>query len=222
MAKETSLEVFQQFYDKLVNILPMKDPIFIAQLFSHRLLPDNLKDCVESQTTQALKASCFLDQMIRPSVTTGIGNSFDELLSVMKDSEYQSVNELAELIKASLRDPDCHGSSDSISEPACKKQKSSQIDVCRLKARYCRLLPTSKADWPVHQVTQYIRLALVEKEDVTLGDDHLNELTKLTLQGDVDSILKVKEPLHDLRDIFHYQNKPCPRLILIMGGPGKF
>ena len=71
-------------------------------------------------------------------------------------------------------------------------------------------------------MTKYIRLALVAKEDVTLRDDDLSELTKLTLQGDIDSILKKKEPLHDLRDIFFYQNEPCPRLILIMGGPGEY
>ena len=107
------------------------------------------------------------------------------------------------------------------SEPAPKKQKSTQIDVCRLKARYCRLLPTSKTDYPKHKVTRYIRLVLIEKEDVTLRDDHLDELTRMTLQGDIDKILKKKEPLNDLRDIFHYQDEPCPRLILIMGGPGE-
>ena len=111
---------------------------------------------------------------------------------------------------------------DCTKEPASKKQKHNQLDVHRLKARYRRLLPTSKTDWPKHKVTQYIRLAIIEKEDVTLRDDHLSELTKLTLQGDVDSILKKKEPLHDLRDIFFYQNESCPRLILIMGGPGEY
>ena len=112
--------------------------------------------------------------------------------------------------------------SEHISEPAPKKQKSSQIDVCRLKARYHRLLPTSKTDWPKHRVNKYVRLALIKQEDVTLRDENLNELTKLTLQGDVDNILKKKEPLGDLRDIFHYQDRPCPRLILIMGGPGEY
>ena len=69
---------------------------------------------------------------------------------------------------------------------------------------------------------KYIRLALVEKEDITLKDKSLNEFTTLTMQGDIDKILKKKEPLdHDLRSIFCYQNKPCPRLILIMGGPGE-
>ena len=110
------------------------------------------------------------------------------------------------------------------SEPATTV-KISIADIERLKTRYLRLQlqPTAKADcWPKHSVTQYIRLAIIEKEDVTLRDDNLNEVTKLTLQGDVDRILKKKQPLGDLREIFHYENKPCPRLIVIMGGPGEY
>jgi len=99
----------------------------------------------------------------------------------------------------------------------------SPIDVSRLKARYLRGLPTAKTDWPKHDVIQYVRLALVEREDVTIRDESLNEATKLTLQGEVDKILKMKkEPLGELRDIFLYQNKPCPRLILVIGGPGEY
>ena len=62
----------------------------------------------------------------------------------------------------------------------------------------------------------------MDKEDVTIRDENLNEITKLSLQGEVDKILKKKEPLGGLKDIFHYQNKPCPRLILIMGAPGEY
>ena len=100
--------------------------------------------------------------------------------------------------------------------------KINLVDIERLKARYLRQQSTAKTDWPKHKVTQYIKLALVEKEDVTLRDENLNEVTKLTLQGDVDRILKKKQPLGDLREIFHYENKPCPRLIVIMGGPGEY
>ena len=118
--------------------------------------------------------------------------------------------------------PHCTGiHSTTTSEPATTV-KCSPLDVSRLKARYIKLLPTGKTDWPKHKVTRYVRLAIVEKEDVTLRDEHLNEITRLTLQGDVDKILKKKQPLGDLRDIFHYKNKPCPRLILIMGGPGEY
>ena len=95
------------------------------------------------------------------------------------------------------------------------------INVRRLKSRYIGKLPTAKIDWPKHKVTQHVRLALVEKDDITLKDD-LNDITKLTTQGDVDRILKKKQPLGDLREIFHYQDEPCPRLIVIMGGPGEY
>ena len=106
-------------------------------------------------------------------------------------------------------------------EPLPKKMKCSTLDASTLKVRYTRMLPTSNTDWPKHMVTQYVRLALVEKGIVTIRDENLDKLTRLTLQGDVDKILKKKQPLDDLRDIFHYKNKPCPRLILIMGRPGE-
>ena len=89
-----------------------------------------------------------------------------------------------------------------------------KYDIRRFQARYLRYLTT---DWPHY----YIQLALVKEEKVTRADKNFNEITKLTLRGEVDKILKKKEPLGELRDIFHYQNKPCPRLILIMGGPGE-
>ena len=114
-----------------------------------------------------------------------------------------------------------HSTATVTSEPATTV-KCSPLDVSRLKAHYIKLLPTGKTDWPKHKVTRYVRLAIVEKEDVTLRDEHLNELTRLTLQGDVDKILKKKQSLGDLRDIFHYNDEPCPRLILIMGGPGEY
>jgi len=59
---------------------------------------------------------------------------------------------------------------------------------------------------------------------VTRTDKNLEEITRLTLQGQVDEMLLKKEQLqlNELRDIFHYQNKPTPQLILIMGGPGEY
>ena len=110
------------------------------------------------------------------------------------------------------------------SEPPTKKiKKSTALDVAAdgLRSRYLEQLPTAKADWPRHLVTSYIRLALVQKEDITYSSDQLNYITTLTLRGGVDRILKKKQPIYDLREIFHYNNQPIPRLILIMGGPGE-
>ena len=95
-----STELFQQFYGKLVETLPMDDPNFTAKLYSARLLSSYLKEYVESRSpaTRTEKATRFLDQVIKPSVT-----SFDKLLHVMEDSEYQHVKELSKQIKTKKR-----------------------------------------------------------------------------------------------------------------------
>ena len=95
-------EVFKEFYFKLVKTLPMNDALFIAKLYSRDLLPDDVKEHVQSLPTRASKAMHFLDHVIKPSVTTGVGSSFDQLLNVMEDSDHQGVKELAKLIRTSL------------------------------------------------------------------------------------------------------------------------
>ena len=62
----------------------------------------------------------------------------------------------------------------------------------------------------------------MEKENVTHKDKNWNEITKLSIKGSTDKIMKKKKPLSGLKEIFHYRNEPCPRLILIMGGPGEY
>ena len=96
-------EVFKEFYSKLVKILPMNDALFIAELYSRGLLPDDAKEHVQSLPTTANKAMYFLDHVIKPNVTIGVGSSFDQLLNVMEDSQDQCVKELAKLIRTSLR-----------------------------------------------------------------------------------------------------------------------
>jgi len=195
-------EVFQFFYVQLVKKLPMDDATFTAKLFSRGLLPGDCKDQVKSKATRADKATYFLDHVIKPSLEDTFV-TFNKLLKVMEDSEYDDMKELVKLITIRLM----------------KGTETVNNANKRLKARYLRQSPTCKTDWLKHHVTQYVRLALVEKEDITIRDESLNEITKLTLQGEVDKILKKKKPLSDLKDIF---NKPCPRLILIMGAPGEY
>ena len=92
------------------------------------------------------------------------------------------------------------------------------MNTTRLRLRYLNLPPTAKTDWLKHAVTSYVELAIVKKES---GAQNKN-IIKHTVNGDIDRILKMKEPLADLRDIFHDRNKPCPRLIVITGGPGEY
>ncbi|XP_065888183.1 uncharacterized protein [Dysidea avara] len=149
------------------------------------------------------------NRIIYEQLTTAGPNAVDNFLR--KDERQTFIAEQLEKCLHSV-------TTECTSGPPSKKLKSNPIDVIvisRLQSRYCKHLSTDDTDWP----HSYIRLALVKGEKVTRADKNL-EITRLTLQGQVDEILLRKEPLGGLKDIFHYKNKPCPRLILIMGAPG--
>ena len=72
-------------------------------MFSHDLLPSDLKGQLKLvHRTSADKNVLFLDSVIEPSVISDGGSSFNKLVHVMEDSEYQRVKELAEEIRTSL------------------------------------------------------------------------------------------------------------------------
>ena len=97
-------EVFKQFYHKLVVTLPMNDVTFTAQLVTRDLLPGNLSDQVKSLATSSDKATHFLDCVIKPAVTIGVDRSFNKLLTIMEDSEYHTVKDLALQIRSKLKE----------------------------------------------------------------------------------------------------------------------
>ena len=102
-----SREVFQKYYAKLVKTLPMNDDAFVSELYSFGLLSDDLKVQLQLvQRTSADKAVRFLES-VKPSVTSGIGSAFNNLLIAMEDCGDESVKELAKLIRTKLRTP--HG-----------------------------------------------------------------------------------------------------------------
>ena len=96
--KMSTSKVFKQFYAKLVKTLPMSDAGFVAELFSSDLLPGNLKDQIKAKETRADKAMCFLDGKIDPDILIGDFRSFEKLLNIMEESDYDSVKSLAEKI----------------------------------------------------------------------------------------------------------------------------
>ena len=93
-------KVFKEFYSELVETLPMNDAVFVSKLYSRDILSCELKNQLNIENkTSANKASRFLDSEIEPSVTSGIGTTFDELLTVMEDSDHQRMKELAQQIR---------------------------------------------------------------------------------------------------------------------------
>ena len=91
----------------------------------------------------------------------------------------------------------------------------------RLKNSYCQQSSHTTNDWSKHSTFDYVKLALIIKQPVTTADD-IDNLTQLTLEGGIEKILKKKKPINNLKEIFYYSNEKIPKLILIMGGPGKY
>ena len=94
--------VFQSFYTKLVDILPMDDATFMADLYGSDLLPGDLKSSISARDTQKKKSAYFLDNAIKPSVTSDVGTSFSKLVTVMEKSEYENVKVLAKQIREAI------------------------------------------------------------------------------------------------------------------------
>ena len=84
-----------------------------------------------------------------------------------------------------------------------------------LRAMYSTC-PVAKSDkFPPTPSKVFIRLALVKKKKVSR--EEANNFTRLTLRGDIDQILQVKEPI-EMDDILKVDDKV--RLVVVEGAPG--
>ena len=76
--------------------------------------------------------------------------------------------------------------------------------------------PVAKSDkWPPTPSTVYVKLALVKKEKVNRAE--ADEYTRLTLQGDIDTIVQTKERI-EMDDILKAEDNT--RLVVVEGAPG--
>ena len=101
----STFKVYQKYYVELVRCLPMDDVVFIGELFKNKLLPSDLKAKLKSLlSTSKEKAAKFLDDVIEPALNAenSNGEMYFTLLSVMKESEYDTVKKLAEAIISEL------------------------------------------------------------------------------------------------------------------------
>jgi len=95
-------DVLIEFSPQLLTTLPMDDAIFIAKLMAARLLPGNLKAVIKSLPTLVDKADHFMDHVILPNISNNHDN-FLALMNVMENSDYPSLNKLAEEIKGAAK-----------------------------------------------------------------------------------------------------------------------
>ena len=93
---------YYNYVEKLMKCLPMDDTHFITKLSRQKLLPGNIQNKIETLSTQADKASYFLNHIIKPALEINDTSSFDRLLSVMQDCGYDHVQNLSCKIKSEI------------------------------------------------------------------------------------------------------------------------
>jgi len=100
----SALGVYNEFNPKLVNSLPIKDPIFSSKLVQKGMFFGNVKAKVKAQPTDADATEYFLDHVIQPPLENGDTGPFEKLLTVMEQFNSQQLKKLASTIRQSLED----------------------------------------------------------------------------------------------------------------------
>ena len=100
----SALDVYYEFNPKLINSLPVKDPIFSEKLLQNGMFSGDVKARVKSQPTDADAAEYFLDHVIQPPLDSGDTGPFEKLLTVMEQFNSQQLKKLASDIRQKLQD----------------------------------------------------------------------------------------------------------------------
>ena len=96
-------QVYMDYYPKLMQVLPMNDALFIAQLYAGRFLPGDTKDVIQSRHTRAEKVQCFLDNCIKPAFLDDESNDiFLALLKMMENSDNVVLKSVAKEIESKI------------------------------------------------------------------------------------------------------------------------
>ena len=95
MAKKSALELFDNYHQIFIFSLPMKDNNFIEELFNHDLLSEDIKHKLEELPECKDRTSYFLDNVMKARLAVGDKTCFNNLLTVMNDSKYDHVKDLA-------------------------------------------------------------------------------------------------------------------------------
>ena len=71
--------------------------------------------------------------------------------------------------------------------------------------------------WPPNPAKKFINLALIKKQK--LSKEEMNRFTRQTIRGDIDDIVKEKQPI-SMETIGQLKGKLLPKCILVEGAPG--
>ena len=92
-------DAIKTFKVKLLQELPLDEPLFLAMVETAGLFPLNTRDCIRAEKTRAHKVDYFLDHVVEP----GADDYLPKLLKVMRESGVPNVQRLAGDIQATLQ-----------------------------------------------------------------------------------------------------------------------
>ena len=98
----SATELFDYYYQGLINSLPMKNETFLEELRKHGLLSKDTSTALEKLLTSVERASYFLDNVIKPELVKNDFEGFNHLLNIMIDSKFPNAVELSKNIKSEL------------------------------------------------------------------------------------------------------------------------
>ena len=96
-------DAFKGFYPKLLEIIPISH--LITQFYSRTLLSDDHKGKLDAMGTDKEKAEYFLDKVIRRGLQIDYTEQFDEMLSIMQNSDDPPVKYLADEVLKCMKRP---------------------------------------------------------------------------------------------------------------------
>ena len=94
--------MYEKYFSNLVEVLPMDDVTFKAQLSNNHILPDGVDAHIKSISTVTEKADYFLRRVIKPSINISQTQEFNNLIATMKECGYAHVERLASDMKSDL------------------------------------------------------------------------------------------------------------------------
>ena len=102
MAKsaEAAKKAVQDFYPNLLEVLPITE--LVERFYSGHILSHHQKSKLNSLPLRKDKVAYFLDEMLMPGLSMNCTKHFDEMITMMKESDDALARHLVELIVKEL------------------------------------------------------------------------------------------------------------------------
>ena len=97
---EEANKAIQKFYPNLLKVLPITE--LVERFYSVRLLSHHQKSKLDGLPSRKDKVAYFLDEMLMPGLSMNYTKHFDEMITMMKESDDALARHLVELIVKEL------------------------------------------------------------------------------------------------------------------------